>query len=169
MASRVVDTYIRGMDRNFRTSPARLAAGLGLAAAIWPGLAAVPVPAMAQTGIIAEAPATDGTIAPYGPGFDTGVVIGPRDGCRSVVNCAAGDFRNRPAHRRYYDNYFDVPVPTYSGQRRIGGTPSIGPTGGIGAVDDHRGWCASRYRSYRASDDTYQPYEGNRTPCFSPF
>lgn len=32
----------------------------------------------------------------------------------------------------------------------------------------HIEWCASRYRSYRASDNSYQPYRGGRRPCVSP-
>lgn len=30
-------------------------------------------------------------------------------------------------------------------------------------------WCADRYRSYRASDNTYQPYSGGRRQCEPPF
>ena len=106
---------------------------------------------------------------PYGPGFDRGVVIGRQDGCKSIVNCAPGNFQNRPAHRRYYDNYFDVPVPRYSGQRGYGGNNAIGGASRLGADDSHQGWCASRYRSYRASDNSFQPLSGTRKPCISPF
>ncbi|MFD2258907.1 BA14K family protein [Chelativorans composti] len=30
-------------------------------------------------------------------------------------------------------------------------------------------WCAQRYRSYRAYDNTFQPYNGPRRPCRSPY
>lgn len=30
-------------------------------------------------------------------------------------------------------------------------------------------WCADRYRSYRVSDNTYQPYSGARRQCKPPF
>ncbi len=30
-------------------------------------------------------------------------------------------------------------------------------------------WCADRYRSYRVSDNTYQPYSGARRQCEPPF
>jgi hypothetical protein len=33
----------------------------------------------------------------------------------------------------------------------------------------HVEWCAHRYRSYRAYDNSYQPYEGPRRSCYSPF
>jgi hypothetical protein len=33
----------------------------------------------------------------------------------------------------------------------------------------HVRWCYNRYRSYRASDNTFQPYHGPRQPCYSPY
>jgi hypothetical protein len=33
----------------------------------------------------------------------------------------------------------------------------------------HVNWCYSRYRSYRAYDNTYQPYYGPRQQCYSPY
>ncbi|KQZ81430.1 hypothetical protein ASD64_10625 [Mesorhizobium sp. Root157] len=30
-------------------------------------------------------------------------------------------------------------------------------------------WCYSRYRSYRAYDNTFQPYNGPRRQCWSPY
>lgn len=33
----------------------------------------------------------------------------------------------------------------------------------------HTNWCYSRYRSYRAWDNTYQPYYGPRRQCLSPY
>lgn len=32
----------------------------------------------------------------------------------------------------------------------------------------HVEWCMTQYRSYRAEDDTYQPYAGSRRKCVSP-
>ncbi|MFD0914831.1 BA14K family protein [Pseudahrensia aquimaris] len=34
---------------------------------------------------------------------------------------------------------------------------------------DHIRWCFNRYRSYRAYDNTFQPYRGPRRPCYSPY
>lgn len=37
-------------------------------------------------------------------------------------------------------------------------------------MDAHVEWCAERYRSYRAGDNSYQPYgAAGRAPCVSPF
>lgn len=33
----------------------------------------------------------------------------------------------------------------------------------------HVRWCYNRYRSYRASDNTFQPYHGPRRSCRSPY
>lgn len=33
----------------------------------------------------------------------------------------------------------------------------------------HVRWCHERYRSYRASDNTFQPYNGPRRQCWSPY
>ncbi len=33
----------------------------------------------------------------------------------------------------------------------------------------HVRWCYDRYRSYRAYDNTFQPYNGPRQQCYSPY
>ncbi len=35
--------------------------------------------------------------------------------------------------------------------------------------NDHVSWCYNRYRSYRAYDNTFQPYYGPRRQCISPY
>lgn len=35
--------------------------------------------------------------------------------------------------------------------------------------NSHVSWCYDRYRSYRASDNTFQPYNGPRQQCYSPY
>lgn len=39
----------------------------------------------------------------------------------------------------------------------------------IGTSQQHKEWCAERYRSYRAADNSYQPLSGPRKQCQSPF
>lgn len=36
-------------------------------------------------------------------------------------------------------------------------------------VAAHVGWCSNRYRSYRPSDNSYNPYRGPRRDCISPY
>ena len=38
-----------------------------------------------------------------------------------------------------------------------------------GGGNAHVRWCYDRYRSYRASDNTFQPYHGPRRSCRSPY
>ena len=149
--------------RSHLNSVERILRSLACAGAILLALPAAADPIFIPSPVINPIP------TPYGPGFDTGVVIGPRDGCRTVVDCSPGNFANRPAHRRHYDNYFDVPTPTYSGQRRLDGNPSMSGPSRIGLPAGHVEWCSDRYRTYRISDDTFQPVEGGRKPCISPF
>ena len=33
----------------------------------------------------------------------------------------------------------------------------------------HLNWCYAKYRSYREWDNSWQPYEGPRRPCISPY
>ena len=33
----------------------------------------------------------------------------------------------------------------------------------------HQNWCANRYQSYHAWDNTFQPYNGPRRLCYSPY
>ncbi len=39
----------------------------------------------------------------------------------------------------------------------------------IGLSRAHVNWCENRYRSYRAWDNTFQPYSGPRQQCWSPY
>lgn len=40
---------------------------------------------------------------------------------------------------------------------------------GAAGLDAHHEWCASRYRSYDPSSNTYRPYSGGTRPCVSPY
>ena len=37
------------------------------------------------------------------------------------------------------------------------------------AANAHVRWCYDRYKSYRAYDNSYQPYNGPRRQCYSPY
>lgn len=53
-------------------------------------------------------------------------------------------------------NYYDAPPP-----RRYYRTERLSSA--------HVRWCYNRYRSYRAWDNTFQPYGGPRQQCWSPY
>ena len=50
--------------------------------------------------------------------------------------------------------------PRYVAPRRVY-RPNFSPA--------HHGWCSTKYRSYRSSDGTFQPYHGGRKLCVSPY
>ena len=67
---------------------------------------------------------------------------------------------NRRYHRRIYPRLFLPPVyPNYRyvEPRRYSHSSR------------HVRWCYNRYRSYRAWDNTFQPYHGPRRQCRSPY
>jgi hypothetical protein len=75
----------------------------------------------------------------------------------------------RPGYRRYNDFWF--PGAAFATGAIIGGIiansqPAYRYRGGGSA---HERWCYSRYRSYRAWDNTFQPYNGPRRQCYSPY
>lgn len=62
------------------------------------------------------------------------------------------EFGTRPYYRPpYYAPRYEYPRPVYRLSKA------------------HVRWCYNRYRSYRASDNTFQPYHGPRKPCISPY
>jgi hypothetical protein len=83
------------------------------------------------------------------------------------------DYRLPDSGYRQPDAYIDLDLaqpryrsPAVVSPRSIDGNPAIS-----GQLDlkSHVGWCQDRYRSYRASDNTFQPYQGARRSCDSPF
>jgi hypothetical protein len=83
----------------------------------------------------------------------------------------------RPGYRYY--NGFWFPGGAFIAGAIIGGAIANGGyyDGGVGPryyLDGNPGgghvqWCYNRYRSYRAWDNTFQPYHGPRRQCYSPY
>ncbi len=70
----------------------------------------------------------------------------------------------RHRHHRHHSNAW-VPFAILGMGAMIGG--AIANDRGYGG--SHVRWCANRYRSYRAYDNTFQPYNGPRRQCHSPY
>jgi hypothetical protein len=92
-----------------------------------------------------------------------------RQGGNHYYNGHRGYNYYRPGYRQYNGWYF--PAGAFAAGAILGGVlgaaanqPSQSYSGGGGHVQ----WCANRYRSYRASDNTFQPYNGPRQQCVSP-
>lgn len=71
----------------------------------------------------------------------------------------------RPGYRRHSDGWW-YPLAAFGLGAAIGGAIANQPQAGGGS---HTRWCANRYRSYRAYDNTFQPYNGPRQQCVSPY
>ena len=90
----------------------------------------------------------------HGRDFDTGAAavlgLGLGLGLGSIYN--NGYYNNG----YYNDGYYVQPAP-----RRYYRTQRLSSA--------HVQWCYDRYRSYRSWDNTFQPYNGPRQQCWSPY
>jgi hypothetical protein len=79
----------------------------------------------------------------------------------------------RPGYRHY--NGYWYPLAAFGAGAIIGGAiasqPRYAPAPRYVAPagSSHVAWCEQRYRSYRAYDNTFQPYNGPRQQCVSPY
>lgn len=71
-----------------------------------------------------------------------------------------------PYYRGYYDDRY---VPRYYEERRYY-EPRYEPRRRVMRLTaEHVDYCYAKYRSYRASDNTYKPKRGPRRQCTSPY
>lgn len=76
----------------------------------------------------------------------------------------------RPGYRRHGDYWF--PLAAFAAGAIISGAIANSappPPPVYSGGNSHVSWCYNRYRSYRASDNTFQPYNGPRRQCVSPY
>lgn len=83
-------------------------------------------------------------------------------------------WRHRPHRRNHWGRwggsgiYFSFGIPAYRYyQPRYYQPRRIYRSGGMSPA--HIRWCYDRYRSYRAWDNSFQPYNGPRRQCWSPY
>ena len=76
----------------------------------------------------------------------------------------------------YYGNYYGSGIylsfglPAYQYAEPYYYAPRYAPPRrAYRAGNSHVEWCFARYRSYRAWDNTFQPYNGPRQQCYSPY
>lgn len=75
---------------------------------------------------------------------------------------------HRPGYRRHSDGWW-YPMAAFGAGAIIGGAISGSRPAHAGLSSRHYQWCESRYRTYRASDNTYVPRAGVRAECRSPY
>ena len=92
-----------------------------------------------------------------------------RRGNNYYYNGQRGYRERRPGYR--YHNGFWFPPAAFVFGSIIGGAiaSGIARENRGGSYNAHVAWCSDRYRSYRASDNTFQPYNGPRQQCNSPY
>ncbi|TIX63919.1 MAG: BA14K family protein, partial [Mesorhizobium sp.] len=73
----------------------------------------------------------------------------------------------RRGYRRHGDYWF--PLAAFATGALITGAIINNQNRVYRGGDAHVAWCYNRYRSYRAYDNTYQPYYGPRRQCISPY
>ncbi len=78
-------------------------------------------------------------------------------------------FRERRAGYRQYNGYW-FPRSAFSFNITIDSDRnSRADRNSVRLTRQHIAWCEDRYRSYRASDNTFQPFNGARRQCISPY
>ena len=75
---------------------------------------------------------------------------------------------HRPGYRQYNGWWFP-PAAFIAGAIVGGAIANDPPVQYRPRGNAHVQWCYDRYRSYRASDNTFQPYNGPRRQCRSPY
>jgi hypothetical protein len=75
-------------------------------------------------------------------------------------------YRDRRAGYRRHNDGFWYPRAAFGAAAIIGGAIASQPRA---SGSSHVQWCANRYQSYRAYDDTYSPRAGVRARCNSPY
>lgn len=128
-----------------------------IAAAISIGLAIPTVPAMAFPSVPVK--------ADKGSGLTDVQHRVERRGDRHYWRGHRGYRERRPGYR--YRNGFWFPPAAFAAGALIGGAIAAGRA--AATDDDHEDWCRDRYRSYRASDNTYAIGGGARRECASPY
>ena len=73
----------------------------------------------------------------------------------------------RPGYR-YYRGYW-FPAAAFAAGAAAGAALAAPPAPPRRLAAAHVAWCYDRYLSYRAWDNSYQPYEGPRRQCWSPY
>ncbi|WP_414650759.1 BA14K family protein [Ensifer sp.] len=120
-------------------------------------------------------PGWDGGYRPgYRPGWSGGYRPGYRPGWNGgyrygYYNGYRGYRYERYGYRRHNDGWW-YPLAAFGAGVVIGGAIAAPPRSYDAGVNPrHVDWCYARYRSYRAWDNSFQPYGGPRQQCYSPY
>ncbi|MEP9386878.1 BA14K family protein [Mesorhizobium sp. KR9-304] len=141
-----------------KTKIAPMAAAILALATVTTPLSAMPLPSPVQAP--AAAPETTAQPVAHRRGFHAVGGVWYYNGHRGFVVA-------RPGYR-YYRGYW-FPAAAFAAGAAAGAAITAPPAPYRRPVAAHVAWCYDTYRSYRAYDNTYQPYEGPRRQCWSPY
>lgn len=88
-----------------------------------------------------------------------------RRGGRYYLNGKRGYNQPRRGYRQHQGYWF--PPSAFIAGAIIGG--ALDNQSAVRSGSAHVRWCQNRWRSYRAYDNSYQPYNGPRRVCTSPY
>jgi len=88
-----------------------------------------------------------------------------RRGDRYFLNGRRGFRDRRPGYRRYRGFWF--PPAAFLTGALVGG--ALAQSRPRRVADPHVEWCFNRFRSYDPVSDTFQPFNGPRRRCISPY
>ncbi|APG91503.1 BA14K family protein [Sinorhizobium americanum] len=106
---------------------------------------------------------------------------GPRRAWREPEGARYGYYNGYRGYRHYRDGYrrhddgWWYPLAAFGAGMIIGGAIAAPPQYAEPRYAEprlpqrHVSWCYDQYRSYRAWDNSYQPYGGPRQQCYSPY
>lgn len=100
-----------------------------------------------------------------------GALAGPRYSYGAPTYGYGPVYAPPPVYYRRAPRYLPPPVyavPRHYGERRVYRTPRYVERR-YGARSAHVDWCRSRYRSYRAADNSWVDYSGRIRNCRSPY
>jgi hypothetical protein len=108
-----------------------------------------------------------------GPGGSISVNVGPRRGFYNnnghyYYNGHQGQ-RQRRAGWRHYNGWWFPPAAFVAGAIGLGIANSIANSANRSNWSAHTNWCQNQYRSYDVRSNTFQPYNGPRRECVSPY
>lgn len=90
-----------------------------------------------------------------------------RNGGGTYWNGHRGYHDYHPGYHQHGDYWF--PLAAFATGALITGAIINNNQNRVYRGDSHVQWCYDRYRSYRAYDNTFQPYNGPRQQCYSPY
>jgi len=96
-------------------------------------------------------------------GSDWGLALGGL-AISTIIGGALAQPNYGPNNDRYYGSPYGYRRPYNYYRRYRQYEPSVAYEGG-----SHVSWCYSRYRTYRAFDNTFQPDYGRRRQCVGPY